>query len=226
MKCSVLAALPLIAVGSFALSAQAESVPFSFDGPGVSGSGTLTYTPDSSGAGPITDITGIFSDTNTATPIQATITGLYAVNPITPLPAGITAPDFSRFATQNVPPAEPGGAPGTSLSYDNTFYRDGAPVVCTDYPFSGGFVDVYGVLFTLSSGQVAGLWSNGVQPQVGLNYGVAVADANNTYDYVNGVNATAGVRAVPLPAAAWMGMSTLMGLAALSLVRKRRAQMA
>jgi hypothetical protein len=218
----MLSVLPLLAVGAFALNAQAESANFSFSGSGVSGSGTFTYTPGSDGAGTITDITGVFSDTNTPTPINATITGLYAINPISPLPTAVLAPNFSRFATQNVPPQEPGGTPGTSLSYDNTFYPDGSPVVCTDYPFSGGFLDVYGVLFKLSDGKVAGLWSNGIQPQVGLNYGLAVADANDTYDYVGGLNATAAVvHAVPLPAAAWMGLSTLTGLAGISVLRKR-----
>jgi hypothetical protein len=218
MKRTVLSVLPLLAVGAFALNAQAGSANFSFNGSGVSGSGTLTYTS----GGAITGVTGLFSDTNTATPINATITGLYAVNPITPLPAGVLAPDFSRFATQNVPPPEPGGTPGTSLSYDNTFYPDGSPVVCTDYALSGGFLDVYGVLFTLSNGQVAGLWSNGVQGDAGLNYGAAVADATNTYDYVGGLSFTATpIAAVPLPAAAWMGLSTLAGLAGISLLRKR-----
>jgi hypothetical protein len=221
MKSGILSVLPLIAVGALALNAQAESVNFSFNGSGVSGSGVLTYTPHSNGAGTITGISGVFSDTNTPTAINATITGLYAINPVTPLPVNVTAPDFSQYATQNVPPPEPGGTPGTSLSYDNTYYPDGAPVVCTDYPFSGGFVDVYGVLFKLSDGKVAGLWSNGVQPKVGLNYGVAVADATNTYDYVGGVNATASAAAVPLPAAAWMGLTTLAGLGGISLLRKR-----
>jgi hypothetical protein len=218
MKRTVLSVLPLLAVGAFAMNAQAESANFSFSGSGVSGSGTLTYNAD----GAITGITGLFSDTNTSTPINATITGLHAINPITPLPAGILATDFSRFATQNVPPESSGGTPGTSLSYDNMFYPNGSPVVCTDYPFSGGFLDVYGVLFNLSNGQVAGIWSNGIQPQVGLDYGAAVADATNTYDYVGGLSFDAApVRAVPLPAAAWMGLSTLGGLAGISLLRKR-----
>ena len=85
----------------------------------------------------------------------------------------------------------------TSLSYDNTFYPNGSPIVCTDYPFAGGVLDVYGLLFTISNGDVVGLWSNGITPGPATPaiYGVAVADANFTYDYVGGVSV-----AVPEPA--------------------------
>jgi hypothetical protein len=227
MKFAVLSSLPLIA--ALALTARADSVQFSFNGSGVSGAGTLTYTPQAGGAGTITGITGTFSDTNTGINgkpaiVDAVITGLVPINPVNPLPVNVTAPDFSQYVIAN---GVPGEHPSPSLSYDNTYYPDGSPVVCTDYPFSGGFLDVYGVLFTLSSGQVAGLWSNGVQP-TGLDYGVAVADATYTYDYVaGGVNASAApVAAVPLPAAFWMGLSTLGGLAGISVLRQRAGRRA
>lgn len=226
MKFMVPSALSLLAISAFALNAQANSVNFSFSGSGVSGSGTLTYTQGAGGAGAITGITGTFTDNNAGingkpSIVNVPITGLVAINPVVPLPAEVTAPDFSRFAVAG---GVPGTPPSNSLSYDNTFYPDGSPVVCTDYPFSGGFLDVYGVLFTLSDGHVVGLWSNGDQPS-GLSYGVAVADASNTYDYVSG-GVDASVSAVPLPAAAWMGLSTLAGLAGISVLRKRAARAA
>jgi len=219
--------LPLIA--ALSLTARADSVQFSFNGAGVSGAGTLTYTTQAGGAGgagAITGISGVFTDTNPGINgkpaiVDAIITGLVPVNPVNPLPQGVTAPDFSRYVIAN---GVPGEHPSPSLSFDNTFYPDGSPVVCTDYPFSGGFLDVYGVLFTTSTGHVVGLWSNGVQP-TGLDYGVAVADATNTYDYVaGGVNASAA--AVPLPAAFWMGLSTLGGLAGISVLRQRAGRRA
>lgn len=223
MKFVVLSALPLFAVAALAPSARANSVNFSFNGSGISGSGTLTYTPQSSGAGTITGITGSFTDTNAGSHnkpniVNSPITGLVAINPVSPLPVNVTAPDFSQYAVAN---GVPGTPPSNSLSYDNNFYPDGSPTVCTDYPFKGGFLDVYGLLFTIPNGKVVGLWSNGIKDSSGPTYGVALADATYTYDYVNDL--TASVRAVPLPAAVWMGLSTLAGLAGISLLRKRRS---
>lgn len=219
MKTTVLSALSLITV--MTLSAQAQfTTDFSFSGSGVSGSGTFTYTPQADGADKITGITGTFSDANTmfnGNPVtaimNANITGLVAINPVTPLPPAVLAPDFSRFAIANGVPSPPAGEASLSLSYDNTFYPGGAPVVCLDYPFSGGMFDVYGLLFQISNGDVVALWSNGGP----LGYGVAVADSNNTYDYVGGVSA------VPEPST---GSLMALALAGMILIRRRKAQAA
>lgn len=47
---------------------------------------------------------------------------------------------------------------------------------------------MYGLLMTLDNGDVVDLWSNGIFPGAPgpADYGVAVGDANYTYDYVNG----------------------------------------
>ncbi|HZZ44616.1 MAG TPA: hypothetical protein VFE58_16900 [Tepidisphaeraceae bacterium] len=191
-----------------AVSAQADVANFLFNGPGVSGQGTITYTVGSGGADQITDISGVFSDTNPGMNgkpaiVNASITGLYGINPVNPLPAEVFAPDFSQYSIVNGVPPEGGGPASPALSYDNTYYPAGSPVVCGDYPGSGGVFDVYGVMFTISTGQVVGLWSNGQIPGAPTDpapYGVAVADATNTYDYVGGVTL------VPEPVVGMMGM--------------------
>ena len=223
MKIGILPALASLLVAACGLEARADVTNFSFSGPGVSGSGTLTYTPNASGTGTITGITGTFTDTNTGLNskpliVSQNITGLLAINPVVPLPANVTAPDFSLFSIANGVPSPPASEASTALSYDNDFYPNGSPIVCTDYPFSGGLFDVYGLLFSLSNGDVVGVWSNGILPGPPdpAMYGVAVADATNTYDYVS-----SGVTfSVPEPSTCLlMGV----GAAALGLKRRRRS---
>lgn len=229
MNHSILAAASCIGVALLAASAKAGTVNFTLSGSGVSGQGTLTFTPGPGGADAITGITGVFSDANAGLNgepaiVNAAITGLVPVNPIVPLPQNVTAPDFSKFAIANGVPSPPAFEASDSLSYDNTYYPGGSPVVCTDFPFSGGLLDVYGVMFKLDNGDVVGLWSNGIAPGpvTPAIYGAAVADATNTYDYVSdGVTLTAGgSSSVPLPPAAWAGLATLAGVGLLH----RRAQ--
>lgn len=219
---NVLPLVGIIGIASMALLAQANTTNFSFSGPGVSGQGTFTYAPVSGGVDNITGITGTFSDSNAGlngkTSIDnATITGLVAISPLSTLPTNVTAPDFSQFAiAHGVPAQPPATTPSPSLSYDNNYYPAGSPVVCSDYPASGGVFDVYGLMFTLSNGDVVGLWSNGIFPHstAPADYGVAVADTNYTYDYVNG-----GVTAsVPEPSA-WGLVAACAGL---GFVRRRR----
>ncbi len=195
MGSTILTVLPLVGAMAFAQQAQADTFNFSFSGSGVSGQGTLVYSPQPGGADTITGITGVFSDTNTGLNgkpdiVNATITGLVPIDPVVPLPVNVIAPDFSYFNIVNGVPSPPASQPSPALSYDNNLYPGGSPVVCLDYPASGGVFDVYGLLFTISNGDVVGLWSNGVfpgAPPSSLNYGVAVADSNFTYDYVGGV---------------------------------------
>jgi hypothetical protein len=224
MRRKILTILPLVGALTFAQHAQANTVSFWFTGPGVSAHGTLTYSPTPGGADPITGITGVFSDSNTGLNgkpdiVNATITGLYAINPVVPLPVNVTAPDFSLYPIVNGVPSPPASQASPGLSYDNTFYPDGSPIVCTDYPASGGLLDVYGVMFTISNGDVVDLWSNGVfpgAPASSLTYGVAVADANYTYDYVGGV-----AFAAPEPST-WAMI--ILGFAGLGFARHHKAK--
>jgi len=117
-------------------------------------------------------------------------------------------------------------------SYDNLFYANGSPLVCPPtspggglgYPFSGGFLDIYGVMFTLANGDAVGLWSDGVTPpgalipQGGLTYGLDVftpSSVPGTYLLTDANSQFAGVSAsVPEPSSLWLFAAGVLGLLA------------
>ncbi len=178
-------------VASLGYQAQASTATFSFMGSGVSGNVTVTYgtatDPKVTQGLVVTGISGTFSDSNYGLNIvNASITGLEAVNNATPDPTNLLAPfSFSRFAATGLdsvgdaPPA-PGAPAPTSLTYDNLFYPGGnSPGVASDYPFGGGILDIYGLLFTLNNGDVVDFWSNGVPPGGSLSYGAAVVNGSS-----------------------------------------------
>ena len=166
------AALALFAAST--LSAHADDFNFSFSGGGLTASGTFSTSnalvPGVPGAYQVTSISGLFSDSNLGL-TNANITGIQA----TSLPSGIN-PDGTF-----VPPGSQ--ADGFGFSYDNLFYPGGnSPAVCPpdpnpadNYPFGGGLLDIYGILFTVQGGYTVDLWSNGVVPGFGLTYGVGDA---------------------------------------------------
>lgn len=152
--------------------ASANTFSFSFNGGGITSSGTLTavLAPDDTsgvvtpGTYEVTDITGTFSDTNVG--ISGTITGLYMpISYVTVLAA--TGPNPVAFTS--------GG-----LSYDDLFFSLGnSPADCPGYPFSGGDFDILGVAFDVSGGYVGEFFSDGIVP--GFSGPVyAAADANGT----------------------------------------------
>jgi hypothetical protein len=159
-------------------AARADSYNFSFSGGGLSGSGVLTYSNAAvsgvPGAYQVTGITGTFSDTNAGL-VNAAITGLVG----TSLPSPING-DGTFLPPGNFALSQPAGDPG--LSFDNLFYPDGnSPAVCPPpapgdphdpYPFGGGALDIYGLLFNVNGGYTVNLWSNGVLPGLGLTSGV------------------------------------------------------
>ena len=98
------------------------------------------------------------------------------------------------------------------------FWPGGSPQTASDYPFHGGFLDIYGLMFDIGGGKVVDFWSNGNFSGTGpgpVNYGVAVATADTALDYVS-----AGVAAVPEPSSYAL---MLAGLGVLgSIVRRRK----
>ena len=99
-----------------------------------------------------------------------------------PEAGNLLAPDsFSRFAVGSGLLAENNGF----LTYDNLYWPGGSPPTATDYPFGGGILDIYGLLFNIGGGRVVDFWSNG-DSGGGLDYGVAVATSASSLDYVGG----------------------------------------
>ncbi len=190
-----LLAVAVASVAVFGPRAEADVVSFQFSGAGTGGSGLLTVAPDTVAGDPvgaftISGISGTMTDTNIANFGTQTITGLVPISPVNP-PQGAPFPmSLSLFNVVNPPPGD------SAISYDNLYYPGGSPITCVGYLGFGGFLDIYGVMFTLGNGDVVDLWSNGAIPGgPPLNYGVAVIDPMNTVlDFQVG-----GLRAVPEP---------------------------
>jgi hypothetical protein len=161
----------LLAIGALAAApaAWADQYGFSFSGGSMSGSGIITVSnaivPGVPGAYQVTGIQGTFTDTALGLN-NVMITGLIP----TSLPSGIN-PDGTF-----IPPGSPGA--GYGFSWDNLLFPGGSsPAVCPPdpsepYPFGGGLLDIYGLLFSVQGGYAVDLWSNGVVPGFGLTYGV------------------------------------------------------
>ncbi|HWJ68534.1 MAG TPA: PEPxxWA-CTERM sorting domain-containing protein [Sphingobium sp.] len=208
---------------------SAATFLFNFAGSGVSGSVALTYEPNPNTDGPlgtspnlvdpdgsfiVTGATGSFADSNIG--LATTITGVVASNPSNPEATNLLAPaSFGHYLVASG--AGPDGtAPG--LSYDNLFYPDGSPQTASDYPFHGGFLDIYGLVFTTSESDnlVVNFWSNGDTGN-GVSYGAGVTDGNSVLSYVDGVS----VAAVPEPAT-WALMIAGFGMIGAAMRRQPR----
>ncbi len=175
--------------------ARATLVNINFTGPGVSGSIVLTYGAATDAKYPnayeVTGISGTFSDSNNGLNIvDASIGSLVAITHDTPELTNLLAPDdFSRYAVASGLPPQNNGF----LTFDNLFWPGGSPPTASDYPFHGGFLDIYGLMFTLDSGRVVDFWSNGDFGGT-VDYGVVVATPAAVLDYVGGnVSASASV---------------------------------
>jgi hypothetical protein len=212
--------LALLAAASLPWHAQASTFDFTFTGPGVSGSIELTYGAATdmkySQAFEVTGISGTFSDSNNGLNIvNASISSLMPITRDTPEPDNLLAPhDFSRFAVATGLDPQSNGF----TTYDNLLWPGGSPATASDYPLHGGFLDIYGVMFTLGNGDVVDLWSAGnITGTPPISYGVAVVTHATALDYVSGgVSATA----TPEP-----GTVILLGGGLLALVGWRRAAM-
>lgn len=168
--------LGLLAFGPYA---NATAVRIQFGGAAGSGYADLTLggtdpadVVDSSKQ-PLT-ITGASGTFN-----GAKIKGLQPLNHAPPPPGELLPASYSLFSI-------PGYGDHDGVSYDNLFYPSGSPMICLVngspvYPFSGGFLDLMGVMFTLDNGDFVDLWSFGVTPPGfapswpgGLLYGLKV----------------------------------------------------
>ena len=208
MRTSIIALGVILAASGTAASAKADTFAFSFQGGGVNGAITLTYGPDTvvgdpAGAYAITGVSGVFSDANLGL-LNRAITGVVPISPASPTPTNLLAPkSFSFLPIASGVSSPEGLAPG--YTYDDLFYPGGSPQTASSYPFHGGFLDIYGVAFTIAGGDGVDFWSNGVVPGAGLSYGAAVTDGLTPLDYV------ASVAAVPEPASAALLGSFLLG---------------
>jgi hypothetical protein len=204
----------LLLMALLAGSANANTHTFTVTGPGVDATIQLTYATATDAKYPnayeITGVSGWFTDThNGLNIVNAPILGLEPLNLASPTPGNLAAPaDFSKFYLPNSTNLPPGHPP--SLTYDNLFWPGGSPVTATGYPFSGGFFDIYGMMFDIGNNEVAGLWSIGNHNGSGAGpiYGVDVATANGALDYQR-----SGLTPSPEPGTFVMLGSGLLGLA-------------
>ncbi len=223
MKVRYIAVLVLAAAVGVASAAMAGEYSFSFNGGGISASGTFTVSKGSlPGSEDITGISGTFSDSNVS--VSGTITGLHS-----PVTYVNTIPGVQVTAA--------------GLSYDDLFFPAGnSPADCPGYPFSGGQLDIFGVAFNLSGpgGYVGALWSNGYLPDSNgtmpgapgyvpnLVYAAGLANATSFIDNPNasptspippGEFGTLTTRPVPEPGSLVLLGVGLLGIAAFE-VRK------
>lgn len=148
------------------------------------------------------------------------ITGVLARNFATPFdvadgtwqPGDVPFPaSFSQLATANAPPIDHG-----VTTYTELFYAGGSPQTCWDCPFAGGFLDPYGVMFTLGNGDVVDLFSFGdtfvpTGAKVYLHHGFEVIDPSNGGTLLD--PEFGGVRAaVPEPGFPWLFGAAVLGL--------------
>lgn len=219
MKSSILIAAPLVALLALSAPARADTYSFGVSGAGLSGTLTLSVSPDTVAGDPAgaytidpNGISGVFSDSNVGIS-NAAITGLVPIAPVSPSPAPPIPVSLSFLPVLNPPPFD------TAVSYDNLFYPGGSPITCTNYGLAGGWLDVYGLMFTLDNGDAVDLYSNGEDPNNPLSYGAVVIALSANGNQV--IDSPFGGVALPEPVSAALLLAGLAGL-----VGARRARRA
>lgn len=156
----------------------------------------------------IMDANGVFNG--------ALITGVRAINHAAPPPGEVLPASYSLFSI-------PGHGDNDGVTYDNLFYPYGSPEICLVngtpvYPFSGGFLDLMGVMFTLDNGNFVDLWSFGDTPPGfagpswagGLLYGISVIQPTaDGYEVVGGPPFASA--SVPEPNFLWLFGAVMLG---------------
>jgi hypothetical protein len=219
IKRGFLAAAAVFAMFAFGSYASASVVRINFGGAMGSGHADLTLgatdpadvVDASKPPLTITDASGMFNG--------VAITGVYAINHAVPPPGEVLPAAYSLFSI-------PGYGDHDGVSYDNLFYPQGSPLICLIdgtpvYPFSGGFLDLMGVMFELENGNLVDLWSFGdTTPDFfgpgwkgGLTYGLKVIQpTGDGYEVLQGPPfATASV---PEPDFVWLFGASVLGLLA------------
>jgi hypothetical protein len=210
-----------VALAGLALvgQAQAATMPITFSGGGVSGSLVITFGAATdakyANALEITDVSGTFTDTNAG--ITNASVSLFPIlsPPSTPEPTNLLAPnDFSRFAVgAGLPPMS-----GGFVTYDNLFWPNNAPATASDFDGAGGFLDIYGLAFSIGGGTIVDLFNNGVGEFGDYGgFGVVVANHDVALDYVGG-----GVTASTPEASTWAMM--VLGFAGLGFAGYRKTR--
>jgi hypothetical protein len=229
VKPGLLAAGAMLVLLGMTPYAQATPVQIGFNGAMGSGHASLTVVTDTTGAEPagpsdpagaqlITDASGTFTNSTFG---NVTITGVLARNFATPFdmqPGGSWQPGDLPFPASFSQLVATGGTGGV-VTYDDLFYAGGSPQSCWDYPFFGGFLDTYGVMFSLSNGGYLDLWSFGVvAPDAlgpgtgGLTYGMAVMQLNSEGGYDVLAGPPFATASVPEPNFLWLFGAAVLGL--------------
>jgi PEP-CTERM motif len=230
MKRILLAVAALAATAT--VGARADVVGIQLGGAGgISGTVVMSYGAASDTKYPgqgfkITSVSGTFSDATLGI-FDAPITSLVQSSPTPPLdpppnPNLLAPHDFSHFAVATGLSDESHGF----ITYDNLFWPDGAPPTASSFDGAGGFLDIYGLLFTIGgtapAGTVVDLFNNGVGAFSGINYGgfgVVVATSATALDSVTG-----GVTATAPEPSTWAMM--LLGFVGLGFAGYRKSRKA
>ena len=216
-RTGLLPACAMLAILAFAPYASANVTRIHFNG--AAGSGYADLTLQSAGAGDvinpshpplaITNASGKFN--------SATITGVRGIDHTT-APGEVLPYSYSLFSI-------PGYGDHDGVSYNNLFYPNGSPLICfvdgsLVYPFSGGFLDLMGVMFVLDNGDFLDLWSFGdTAPGFfgpswpgGLTYGMKLIQPTGEGGYAVLALPPFANASVPEPNFVWLLGAAVLGL--------------